>query len=1198
MYNSIKKLAKSCEFKDENEMVRDRLVLGIRDKKLQEKLLNIEELNLTKAIETCRLYETMKGQLKNMIEKSETDVDVITKKEDNNSGKAINKRREVKRKEEKKIFKCTKCHTEHGINECPAYGKKCHRCGKFNHYKVACKVKLIKEVIMESEEEQDDQENFLSIDSVKLCNKAVSQITWYENVIINNKSVKFKLDTGCEVNILPIEVLNKINSKYKLVKTDIILEAYGGSKLKPLGRVTLNCKIRDKERTENFIIVDHVKATPLLGLVTSLDFNLISRVNEICSGYTEVQKFLKLNKDLFTGTGKFENKCKLYVKPEAIPVVRPPRRVPLAIQDKLKSTLNNMEKDKIIKKVNSPVEWASNLVIVEKPNKTLRICLDPADLNKVLKREYFLIPTITEIRAKLTGKSWFSVLDLKDGFYHIELDEKSSNLCTFSSPFGYYKFLRLPFGLSVAPEIFQKINTKYFGDIAGVIVYFDDLLISASTEQEHDKILNEVISKARKLNIKFNPNKIQYKVRSVKYLGHNFNKEGMQPDDERVKAVKNLSAPKSKKDVQKIMGLFNYFRNFIPNLSEVSAPLRKLLKKDVEFSWSNQHEICFEKMKSLLCEAPVLANFDDSKEITIHTDASKDGIGCCLLQENKPVFFASRSLTENEKNWAQIEKEYLAMAEAVKKFHYYIYSRKVTLLTDHKPLVSIMKKNIADIVSPRLQRIKLRLTKYELDVKYIPGKNLFVADLLSRNFLKDNVQDDSAMLDVVHSITSVINISNDKKLMFQKEIELDPILNSVKNYCKSNWPKIFKPKNELLYYYYTLRDNLCVIEDILLFKNRIVVPPKLRLEMLQLAHESHFGINKTITRAKSSLYWPKMSEDIQNFINKCKICEKCKPNNIKEPLLNHEIPNRPYSKLASDICQYENKSYLIIFDYFSKWLEIIPIADKTSDQLISKFKNNFATHGIPDIVIADNMPYASYKFSKFADQMGFKIITSSPRYPRSNGQAESGVKIAKNILKKGCDLDIALLNYRNTQITGVGYTPSQLLMSRIVKTKLPVSETVLEEKSSHDYSQVHNKLINKQYLAKQYYDRAAREKPQFDEGQNITMKVGKNWEPAKVIKPCKEPRSYLVKHENGQVYRRNSSQLRQSSNAPDFDKITDYEIPVSRDILRRNENTISEGDTDVVPGHHDTIESSLPSKGTRNSSRIRKLPSRLNDYVL
>ena len=138
-------------------------------------------------------------------------------------------------------------------------------------------------------------------------------------------------------------------------------------------------------------------------------------------------------------------------------------------------------------------------------------------------------------------------------------------------------------------------------------------------------------------------------------------------------------------------------------------------------------------------------------------------------------------------------------------------------------------------------------------------------------------------------------------------------------------------------------------------------------------------------------------------------------------------------------------------------------------------------------------------------------------------------------------------------------------------------------------------IINKHYLAKQYYDREAREKPQFDEGQNITM-MGKNWEPAKVIKPCNEPISYLVKHENSKVYRRNSSQLRQSSDTPNCDNITDYEIPVSKDILR-SENTISEGDTDV-PGHHDTIDSSLPSKGTRNSSRIRKLPSRLNDYVL
>lgn len=209
--------------------------------------------------------------------------------------------------------------------------------------------------------------------------------------------------------------------------------------------------------------------------------------------------------------------------------------------------------------------------------------------------------------------------------------------------------------------------------------------------------------------------------------------------------------------------MFNYFRTFIPNLSDIAEPLQSLMKKDVEFSWSPSHEQAFIKLKKMLAKAPVLANFNINKEITIQTDASSKGLGACLLQLGNPIFFVSRSLTESEKQYAQIEKEMLAISFAAQKFKNYIYGRKATVWTDHKPLISIMNKKLSDIVSPRLQRLKLKLLRFDLETKYCPGKYLYVADLLSRDYCVDPVEEDQSMLEVVHNIQAIINIKQEKK---------------------------------------------------------------------------------------------------------------------------------------------------------------------------------------------------------------------------------------------------------------------------------------------------------------------------------------------------------------------------------------------------------------------------------------------------
>ncbi|GBN62739.1 Uncharacterized protein K02A2.6, partial [Araneus ventricosus] len=244
-------------------------------------------------------------------------------------------------------------------------------------------------------------------------------------------------------------------------------------------------------------------------------------------------------------TGEFPDELyHITLKDNAIPVIHPPRRVPQALQPKLKETLDKLEKEKIVSKVNKPTDWVQSLVIVEKPNGNLRLCLDPRDLNKVIKFEHYRIPSADDIINSLEGKKIFSVVDLKDGFWHVPLDEVSSEICTFNTPFGRYKFNKMPFGIASAPEIFQKRNQKLFGDIEGVEIYFDDIIVAGNDEASHDAIMSKVLERAKSVNIKFNLDKLQYRVTEVKYVGQIISKSGIKPDPDHIKAIVEMPTPK------------------------------------------------------------------------------------------------------------------------------------------------------------------------------------------------------------------------------------------------------------------------------------------------------------------------------------------------------------------------------------------------------------------------------------------------------------------------------------------------------------------------------------------------------------------------------------------------------------------------------------------------------------------------------
>ena len=414
---------------------------------------------------------------------------------------------------------------------------------------------------------------------------------------------------------------------------------------------------------------------------------------------------LREYKDVFTGLGKSPGHYHIDLDEKVKPVQNTRRRVPIPIREELKAKLQSLEQEQIIRKVEESTSWISSMVVVKKPNK-LRICLDPQNLNRAIKRNHYPIPTIEEVAPRLAKAKVFSVVDAKDGFLQVVLDEQSSYLTTFWTPHGRYRWLRMPFGLSSAPEEFQRRLDEVLEGLDNVEVIADDIIIygTGDTQEEaetsHDTAFQALLNRSRERGLKLNAKKIKFKMPSVAYMGHIISAQGLAPDPDKVRAVQELPKPTDVQGVQRLLGVVTYLAKFMPKLSEVCEPLRRLTDKDVMFDWMPQHDKALDTIKQLITQAPVLQFFDVKKEVSIECDSSDVGLGAVLTQEGRPVAYASRSLTPSERNYAQIEKECLASVFAAERFDQYILGRSnVRVQTDHKPLMAIFTKPI--LTSPK-----------------------------------------------------------------------------------------------------------------------------------------------------------------------------------------------------------------------------------------------------------------------------------------------------------------------------------------------------------------------------------------------------------------------------------------------------------------------------------------------------------------
>ena len=346
--------------------------------------------------------------------------------------------------------------------------------------------------------------------------------------------------------------------------------------------------------------------------------------------------------------------------------------------------------------------------------------------------------------------------------------------------------------------------------------------------------------------------------------------------------------------------------------------------------------------------------------------------------------------------------------------------------SDHKPLESTTKKPLHQ-APPRLQLMLLWLMKYDLRIKYVPGKNMYIADALSRAYIEtteDTPQQHSDDLDKqVHGLVTNLPISNEKRTTLQQATREDRTLRELQKYFKYGWPRHSKQVSQEARKYWSFQEEIHEADGLLFVGPKLIIPNAKRAEILAIIHSSHLGIEKCKARARGVMYWPGMSVDIEECISNCQICKKFQRRNQKEPMIPHEIPELPWNKLGSDIFQFGGDDYVVIVDYMSKYPEVLKLKNKTATEIICKMKECFSRHGIPETLIADNMPYASLELRKFAKEWGFKI--TSPGYPTSNGLSERYVQTVKQLMRKAYENNEdpypAVMDFRDSPVSGFLY---------------------------------------------------------------------------------------------------------------------------------------------------------------------------------
>ena len=867
------------------------------------------------------------------------------------------------------------------------------------------------------------------------------------------------------------------------------------------------------------------------------------------------QDILDVYSDVFTGIGKFPGMpYKFQLKQNAKPTRHAPRKVPIHLQDAFHKEIRNLEQLGILEETKDVTEWVNSFVIMEKKvptdsskiptdskssqghsmNKKLRICLDPRDLNEALEREPYYTWSIEEIMAKFHGMTRFTIADFNKGYWMVELDPESRKYTKMALDIGRFQWTRLPMGSIVAQDVFQRKLDAILLDVPGVTGIADDMVIYGRSDLEHDKHLINFLEVCRRNTLTLNPDKMQFRLPQVSFFGHQWSAKGLSPDPKKIAAVKRMNLPQDVEMIRSFLGLVNYLNRFSPCLAELSEPLREICRQDTEFDLTESIHVAFSRTKEEISKNMTLPYFNPRSATTLQTDASKKGIGAVILQDSRPVMFASRALNGAEKKYQNLERECLVTIWGMEKFHYFLYGKQFTLETDQKPLVSIYKKHMVEI-SSRIQRLIVRSFLYQpFDVQYRRGKEIPLADALSR-VTPTPVEEDGIQLPIVavNLITSNIPVSSTEIGLICEETSKDPTLTLLRHYIHMGWPIDHRMLPQELHTFWNYREDLSMENGLITKGARLLIPSTLRRKVLEQIHEGHLGIEKCMLKARDSVFWPGISNDIRETVEKCGICQAS--SRAAKPVGNvSDMPPHTWHTLGTDLFYWNKIDYLVIGDY-SKYLIVRRLPNSSTHMVIKELGLVFTELGRPFVLRSDNRPcYSSREFHNFLSFYQVDHITSSPHYPQSNGFAEALVGITKKLMEKsvkeGKPWNYGLLQYRTTPISSTLPSLLEMLTGRRPCSSLPQLPSSIGK--SMETSRIHQEL-----LRRQPNNNTSTGAMDLEPGQPVFVKEvnGNVWRTATVDQPAAEPDSYWMRFPDNSLLRRTRSMIKPRSQPSHFE---------------------------------------------------------------